>query len=234
MQAIFSTYRLLIEQFVETYDMSQIRLEIAGINKNDTKLERLPASTHPHMIVIGAPGANILSNYLMAQFKGITPNTTGIVRQGYIFRIAGDYLGSPFIVSNAELKRYPLEEQALMQNPGIYDLRPDQPPLHFPRTSAQYGVPGPQDKDCALILTGWASLPGENRIRRVVVVAGHSRHSTMLGAIFITTNEEWARQVNSMNYFNTETIIGLQPDTTGTLTPPSILVGPREIYKHSA
>jgi hypothetical protein len=233
-QALFNMNRLLIEQFVGSLGVSGIRMEIAGVSRSDTKLERLSASSHPHMIVIGAPGANPLSNYLMAQSKGITSNNDAIVRHGYIFRISGDYLGSPFVISDAELGRYSSEEQAAMQRQGIYDLTPDQLPCCFPRTFPQYDVPGPQDGDCAIILTGWASLPGENRIRRTVVVAGHSRHSTALGTTFIATSEEWARQVNLFNYYNTETLIGLQPDPSETVGTPTILASPREIYKQSS
>ncbi len=163
----------------------------------------------------------------MAQFKGIPPYNS-LVRQGYVFRVSGQYLGSPFIVSDEGLKRYSSKEQAAMQEIGIYDLKPDHPPGFFPRTFAQYDVPSSSDQDCAIITTGWASLPNESRIRRVVLIAGHSALSTFSGTAFVATNEEWAQQVNALSYFNTETIIGVQPDAP---VAPSILASPREIEK---
>lgn len=234
MQAIFNMNRLLIEQFANAFEDSRIRLEVGAVLENDRKLERLNASSQPHLIVYGAPGANPLSNYLMVQFKGIFPeDEDSLVRQGYIFRVSGDYLGSPFIVSDEGLRRYPKQEQAAMQEPGIYDLAPDRPPHLFPRTFKRYDVPEPDDQDCALVVTGWATLSGENRVRRVVIIAGHSRHSSLFGATFVATNEAWAQQVNALRYFNTETIIGLQPDSSGKPEIPRILAGPREIYKQS-
>ncbi len=65
----------------------------------------------------------------------------------------------------------------------------------------------------------------------MIIVAGHSRHSTLFGAAFAATNEEWAAQVNALRYFNTETIAGLQPDLSGKSVATSILAGPREIHK---
>ena len=230
MQAVFNLYRLLVEQFSDLFGDGHNRLGVRGVLKHDTKLERLVVPSQPHLIVLGAPGSHPLSNYLMAQFKGIPPNDS-IVRQGYIFRVSGQYLGSPFVVSDAGLKRYSSEEQAAMQEIGIYDLKPGQPPRFFPRTYGQLEVPSDDDKDCAMIISGWASLPGENRIRRVVIVAGHSALSTLSGTAFVATNEEWAQQVNVLRYFNTETIIGLEPDPSGAPVAPSILASPREIQK---
>jgi hypothetical protein len=230
MQAVFNMYRLLVEQFADSLEGGRVQLEVGGVLKHDTKLERLAASSHPHLIVIGAPGSHPLSNYLMAQFKGIPPDNS-LVRQGYVFRVSGQYLGSPFIVSDKMLKCYSSEEQAAMQEIGIYDLKPGHPPRFFPRTFAQHSVPGNDDQDCAIIMTGWASLPGENRIRRVVIIAGHSGHSTLSGTALVATNEEWAQQVNALSYFNTETIIGLKPDPSGAPVTSSILASPREIYK---
>lgn len=226
MQAVFNMYRLLIEQFKE----SDIQLEIGGVSKRDTQLERLTISDYPHLIVIDAPGAQPLSNYLLAQFKGIEPYN-GMVEQGLIFRVTGDYLGSPFIVSNKGITRYPQKMQEAMKDRGIYDLKPDGTVEFFPRTFVQYDKPSEKDNDCALIVTGWASLPGESRIRRVVVIGGHSRHSTLFGTAFVTTNEEWAQQVNILQYSNTETVIGIQSDSIGASNAPTILTGPRETYK---
>ncbi|HEX9924031.1 MAG TPA: hypothetical protein VGD99_15345 [Anaerolineae bacterium] len=234
MQGVFNMSRLLIRQFTDLFEDGQIRLEVGGVLKQDHTLERITASSQPHLIVPGAPGANPLSNYLLSQFKGISPeDEASLVRQGYIFRAAGDYLGSPFIVSDEGLKRYSSQEQAAMQSPGIYDLIPGQPPHFFPRTFKRYDEPDPSDQDCALIVTGWTTLPGQNRIRRAIVIAGHSRHSTLAATAFVVTNEEWARQINALSYYNTETIIGLQPGPSGELTLPSILAPPREIHKQS-
>jgi hypothetical protein len=227
MQAVFNLYRLLVEQFGDLSEDRHVRLEIGGVLKHDTELERLAASIQPHLIVLGAPGSHPLSNYLMTQFKGIPPYD-GLVRQGYIFRVSGQYLGSPLIVSDEGLKRYSSEEQATMQEVGIYDLKPGQPPGFFPRTFEQHDMPSGDDKDCAIIITGWAPLPGENRIRRLVIIAGHSAFSTLSGTAFVATSEEWAQQVNSLSYFNTETVIGVQPDAP---IAPSILASPREIEK---
>ena len=101
------------------------------------------------------------------------------------------------------------------------------------RIVEQYGVPGFKDHDCAIIVTGWAALPGQNQIRRVVIIAGHSRHSTLAGTAFVATNEEWAQQVNTLKYHNTETIIGLEPSPSGEAVAPSILAPPREIFKQA-
>lgn len=232
MQGVINMYRLLTEQFFDSFENGRIRLDVGGVLKSDTKLERLVASDYPHLIVIGAPGSHPLSNYLMAQFKGIPPyGKDTLVRQGYVFRVSGDYQGSPFIVSDEGLKRYPESERAAMQELGIYDLKPNHTPRYFPRTFGQYDVPGHKDEDCAIILTGWVSLPGENRIRRVVLIAGHSAHSTLFGTAFVATNEDWARQVNALNYYNTETVIGLQIEASTEPVAPSILAEPREIYK---
>lgn len=234
MQGVFNMNRLLIRQFTDLFEDGQIRLEVGGVLKQDRKLERINASSQPHLIVPGAPGANPLSNYLLSQFKGISPEAgASLVRQGYVFRVSGDYLGSPFIVSDEGLKRYSSQEQEAMQSPGIYDLIPSQLPHLFPRTFKRYDEPDPSDQDCALIVTGWTTLPGENRIRRAIVIAGHSAHSTLAATTFVATNDEWARQVNALSYYNTETIIGLQPNPSGEPTLPSILAPPREIYKQT-
>ena len=211
MQGVFNMYRLLLELFANSHDVSRVRLDLGGAVKQDS-----------------------LANYLMCQFKGLSlGDGEKIVRQGYIFRTSGDYLGSPFIVSDEGLNRYSPEEQLAMQELGIYDLRPGQPSRFFPRTFGQYGVPSYKDNDCAIIVTGWASLPGENRVRRVVIIAGHSRHSTLSATAFVTTNEEWAQQANLLSYFNTETIIGPQPDPASAPVAPSILANLREIKKQS-
>ncbi len=234
MQGVFNMYRLLVEQFANSCRGNRIRLDVGGAIKTDTRLERLGNPTFPHLIVIGAPGSHPLSNYLMCHFKGLLPrDDNNIVRQGYVFRVSGNYLDSPFIVTDATLSHYSPEEQNTMQELGIYDLRPDRSPKHFPRIFKQYDVPGYKDHDCAIVVTGWASLPGQNQIRRVVIVAGHSRHSTLFGTTFIATNEEWAQRVNALSYYNTETIIGFKPDPVGIPVAPTILAGPREIYKQS-
>lgn len=230
MQAVFNMHHLLIEQFADTHNVSDVQLALGGVSKSDTYLERLTTSDHPHLIVIGAPGAQPLSNYLLAQFKGIEPYES-MVEQGLVFRVTGDYLGSPFIVSDEMITRYPQAIQEVVNERGIYDLKPDGTVEFFPRTFVQFDKPTGEDKDCALIATGWASLPGESRIRRVVVIGGHSRHSTLFGTAFVTTNEEWAQQVNLLQYSNTETVIGIQSDSVGASTAPVILAGPREIYK---
>ena len=236
MQGVFNLYRLLLEQFADAYDNSQIRLEVAGLIDRDTRLEGVTVSPYPHLIIYGGPGANPLANYLLSQFKGIAPYAEeSIVRQGYIFRVSGDYLGSPFIISEAGLTRYSNQEQAAIQAVGIYDLKGnDEAPHCFPRTFERYEVPSQSDRDCALVVTGWASLPGENRIRRVVILGGHSRHSTLFSTAFVATNEEWAKQVNALPYYNTETVIGLQADLANDLAIPIMLAEPREIYKQSS
>jgi hypothetical protein len=234
MQAVFNMYRLLLELFANTYAVNQIRLQVSGVMRQ-TETKGLTTAARPHLIVIGAPGANPLSNYLLAQFKGISAQDNfQAVGRGYVFRVEGDYLGSPFIVSDEALNLAGDKQPASMPEVGIYDLRADKKPGFYPRTFQRYDVPSPSDQDCALIVTGWASLPGENRVRRVVVIAGHSRHSTLSATAFAVTNEAWAAQINGLHYFNTETIIGWRPDSSsGQQVVPSILDGPREIYKHS-
>ncbi len=229
-QAAFNMYRLLIELFADTHDVRQIQLEISGVLKRDTSLTQLTASNYPHLIILGAPGAHPLSNYIMAQFKGIPPYDSTL-HQGYIFRVSGAYQRSPFIVADDGLKRYAAEEQAAIQKLGIYDLQSNSPPRFFPRTFEQYDIPGYNDHDCALVVTGWTFLPGENRVRRVVNIAGHSRHSTLFGSAFVVTNEAWAQKINAKRYYNSETIIGVQPDPTGAPVTPAILAGPREITR---
>ncbi|MFQ5578011.1 MAG: hypothetical protein ACE5G8_13590 [Anaerolineae bacterium] len=231
-QAVFNMYRLLVELFADTHDVRQIRLEIGGVMKQDTNLKRLTAPTYPHMIVLGAPGAHPLSNHILAQFKGLPPRDS-LLQTGYVFRVSGQYQSSPFIVSDRGVKRYPADAQSAIQDQGIYDLRPDSPPQFYPRTFEQYDVPGYNDHDCALIVTGWALLPGENRVRRVVNVAGHSRHSTLFGSAFVVTSEAWALAVNTKRYYNTETIVGVQPEPTGAPVTPAILAGPREIARQA-
>ncbi|MEW5960946.1 MAG: hypothetical protein AB1801_24735, partial [Chloroflexota bacterium] len=195
MQAVFNMHRLLLELFADTYPASQIRLEVSGVMRQ-SEIKGLATVTHPHLIVIGAPGANPLSNYLLAQFKGISAKDNfQAVERGYVFRVEGDYLGSPFIVSDEALKLAGAKQPASMPEVGIYNLRGGKKPGFYPRTFQRYDVPSPSDQDCALIVTGWASLPGENRVRRVVVIAGHSRHSTLSATAFVVTNEAWAQQI---------------------------------------
>jgi hypothetical protein len=146
LRAVHNMYRLLVEQFADSLEVGSIQLEVGTVIKSDTELRRLVTSSHPHLIVIGAPGANPLSNHLMAKFKGIPPyGDDSIVHQGYIFRVSGDYLGSPFIVSNEGSKHYSSEEQLTIQELGIYDLKPNHAPRFFPRTFEQYGIPSPSD-----------------------------------------------------------------------------------------
>jgi len=234
MQAVFNMYRLLLELFADSYAVKQIRLDVSGVRR-EAEIQGLATAKNPHLIVVGAPGANPLSNYIMSQFKGISPGDDfRTIQDGYVFRVGGTYLGSPFIVSDEALKNAADEKVAAsMPEVGIYDLQGKKEPRFYPRTFHRYEVPSPADQDCALIVTGWASLPRENRVRRVVIIAGHSRHSTLSGTAFVATNEGWVRQVNALPYHNTETIIGWQPDSEGEQVVPSILDGPREIYRQT-
>lgn len=235
MQTVFNMYRLLLGLFVDSYAVDQIRLDVNGV-RGGVEIEGLATATNPHLIVIGAPGANPLANHILAQFKDISPSDDfRAIQEGYVFRTGGSYLGSPFIVSDESLKKGADDQRvASMPEAGIYDLQRDKQPRFYPRTFQRYEVPSPADQDCALIVTGWVSLPRENRVRRVVVIAGHSRHSTLSGTAFVATNEGWAQQINALHYHNTETIIGWQPDSGGEQVVPSILDGPREILKQSS
>jgi hypothetical protein len=102
------------------------------------------------------------------------------------------YLDSPYLVSTDE------------NVPGILEIKNGEIFSRFERYLSQHldGI----GRDSCLVEYGVISCE-RDRTQRILLIAGHSRFSTLDGVNFMLTNEDWANQVTKFNGQPTATIL---------------------------
>lgn len=205
----------LFDFFTKNIRDDDFRVRIGTVSKyKKIEKDNLPFS-HANLILVGAPGANPLSNYIMAFLKDLD-QTTGKVKDGYVFGIEeekkDEYLPSPFIVPVPS-------DQA-----GLQDLVNGNVKSVYQRyLSKQIGS---ITEDSCLLFYGKIGLLSEpiSEEIHVLIIAGHSRYSTEYGAQFVLNNEDWAKSVldaktSVETLIKIKTSLGTEPEIW-TVHPP--------------
>ena len=171
----FHLYKGLIEKFAMPDELG--RLEITLIPKAD--LDKGLCSFKKHLIIVGAPGGNPFATLALTRLHDV-PTQTKEIKDGYVFAVDTSrpqkYLESPFIVSCGE------------KTPGILELSSGKVVRRFERYSSPHrdGI----GQDCCLIDFGvFYCDNGHNH--SLILIAGHSRFSTLDGVNFVLSNQSW-------------------------------------------
>ena len=189
--AAFHLYTMLIKLFSLPDEIANI--EIDYVSKSDT--DKHLCSFRRHIVIVGAPGGNPLATVALNEFHGISPDVKQI-QNGYVFSIdistPQHYLESPFLVSKGE------------DLPSILEIKKGEIINRYERKPPQHldGI----GRDSCLVEYG-VTLCEQDRLQKVLLIAGHSRFSTLDGVNFVLANEDWANQVTKFNGKPTATIL---------------------------
>jgi hypothetical protein len=187
----FHLYKGLIEKFAMPDELGEI--EITQIPKVDS--EKGLCSFEKHLIIVGAPGANPFATLALNKLHNV-PTQTMEIKDGYVFAVDTSrpqkYLECPYIVSCGG------------KHPGIVELREGEVVRRFERYSSPhedgYG------RDCCLIDFGVFSCDN-GHTHSLLLIAGHSRFSTLDGVNFVLNNQNWGKLMREKKELPATTIL---------------------------
>lgn len=178
--AAFSLYKGLMETFSMPEDRGKI--EIDYVSK--TRLLADICSFNRHLIIIGAPGGNPLATFALHRLHGV-PSNVKRIKNGYIFAVdlsqPQRYLESPYIVPCGE------------SQPGIWEIRNGKVVNRFDRYASSH----PDGMGCDSCLIDYGMVPcDDGQTLYVLIIAGHSRFSSMDGVSFVLTDDNWGEMIS--------------------------------------
>jgi len=182
--AALHLHSMLIRLFSLPDEVANVEIEFISKSITGQSL----CSHKKHIIVVGAPGASPLATAVLNKFHGAV-SKENLVKNGYVFSVDASrpqkYLGNPYILP---------EDQGL--TPGILEIKNGKIERRYERYHSPHldGV----GRDSCLVEYGVISCE-QDRLQNVLLVAGHSRFSTLDGVNFVLTNEDWARAVKDLN-----------------------------------
>lgn len=125
------------------------------------------------------------------------------IQNGFIYAVddiaTNNYLNSPLVI--------PAGNQPL----GIWEIKNGKPARFFERRISNKG--DTLGSDACLIARGQVTARQGKRLQ-VLIIAGHSRYSTMDGVLFALSNQAWAEEVNKLEYTGSETVISVSTSIT--------------------
>jgi hypothetical protein len=224
MVTAYTVYQGLVNLFSKSIREGDFSVQLDVVDK----FSNIRGNSFPfpdkNLIVIGAPGANPVANYLMAYSKGIDPEK-GEISDGYVFGVnehnVDKYLPSPFVIP------VPHGEE------GIQDLTGGNAnAIYKRRISKQVDA---IDLDSCLLIYGKVNNLGEpiTKENHYLIIAGHSRFSTQKGAEFVVANEEWAESVLQAKT-DVETLINIRTVGIGGIPDIRLKHTPRKVVRHVA